>query len=209
MFPTSRCLIGRLASLAAVVGLAVCLAAPASADAGRKLAQALSDSMLPLSVLIPAGMIQARSRNTHHNGERVADAVVADGVIAGAMQKIFHGGRPDDPTATDGFPSGHTADAFALATSLGDCYHNLRVPGYLWAVGVGWSRHRLRRHYWYEVVAGAAVGFAIARWSRSRDDGLCQGLFVSDDPASAPAFAAHASGLSLPGGPALRWTKSW
>ncbi len=58
------------------------------------------------------------------------------------------------------FPSGHTAAAFAMATTLGDAIGNKYAKGglYVLAAGTGWARVALLKHWPSDVVAGAAVG---------------------------------------------------
>jgi len=153
-------------------------------------------------------MILSGAGTTRQAGKRAADAALASAIAVEVLKPVFHQRRPNDPSATDGFPSGHTAVAFALATSIGDSYRNWRVPAYAWAVGVGWSRHRLGHHYWDQVVAGALLGFGIARWSRSLSHGLCGGLFVRPDGQSAGAAAAS-PGMASAGEVAVGWSSSF
>ncbi len=75
----------------------------------------------------------------------------------------------DSRTTTDGgFPSGHTITAFSVATVMSMRYgHNHRwVPfiAYGLATTVGFSRVTLSAHNVSDVVAGAAIGYAISRF---------------------------------------------
>jgi membrane-associated phospholipid phosphatase len=58
------------------------------------------------------------------------------------------------------FPSGHTASAFATATSISLSYPKwyVIVPTYAWAGTVGYSRMHLGVHYPSDVIAGALIG---------------------------------------------------
>jgi membrane-associated phospholipid phosphatase len=62
------------------------------------------------------------------------------------------------------FPSGHTSDAFALATSLSLSYPKwyVIVPSYAWAGAVGYSRMDLGVHYPSDVLVGAIIGTGTA-----------------------------------------------
>ena len=61
-------------------------------------------------------------------------------------------------------PSGHTATAFSLATSLSLQYPKwyIIIPSYLWASAVGYSRMHLGAHYLTDVIVGAIVGAGIS-----------------------------------------------
>jgi membrane-associated phospholipid phosphatase len=69
------------------------------------------------------------------------------------IEKMAGGGSPS-------FPSGHTSDAFALATSVSIAYPKwyVIVPSYMWAGAVSYSRMDLGVHYPSDVLAGAIIG---------------------------------------------------
>lgn len=75
------------------------------------------------------------------------------------------------------FPSGHTSDAFSLATSFSIAYPKwfVIVPAYTWAGAVGYSRMDLGVHYPSDVLIGAIIGAGSAylcykaqKWLRSK-----------------------------------------
>ena len=58
------------------------------------------------------------------------------------------------------FPSGHTAVSFASAFVLGKCYPKLKVPVYILAGIIAFSRLVLFVHYPTDVLCGMIVGLA-------------------------------------------------
>jgi len=73
------------------------------------------------------------------------------------LEKVTSGGSPS-------FPSGHTSDAFSLATSLSLAYPKWYIiaPSFVWAGAVGYSRMDLGVHYPSDVFMGAIVGVGSA-----------------------------------------------
>ncbi len=73
------------------------------------------------------------------------------------IEKISAGGSPS-------FPSGHTTDAFAIATAISIAYPKwyIIIPAYAWAFTVAYSRMFLGVHYLSDVIAGILFGVGIA-----------------------------------------------
>jgi membrane-associated phospholipid phosphatase len=62
---------------------------------------------------------------------------------------------------THSFPSGHATASFACATVLGAFLPALRLPLFVLAAAVAWSRVYVGVHYPLDVLAGAVLGAAI------------------------------------------------
>lgn len=91
-----------------------------------------------------------------------------------ALKAVIDEPRPD-LSDNKSFPSGHTALAFAGATSLhkafGKEYPWLSVAGFAVATAVGVERVATRRHHWYDALAGAGLGIGMTEltwWASDR-----------------------------------------
>lgn len=131
-----------------------------------------------VAVGVPVAMAVASWIN--HDKELFKDAVYVGTSVAGTfvltygMKYLFNRDRPYErypdrvhPFSTESspsFPSGHTATAFALATSLSIKYPKWYViaPSAVWATSVGISRMNEGVHYPTDVLAGAAIGAGCA-----------------------------------------------
>lgn len=93
-----------------------------------------------------------------------ASVVVAFGAKT-ALKAMVKEDRPDH-SDNKSFPSGHAAIAFAAARSIDkefrkDCIW-IPIAGYAAATAIGIERVASDRHHWYDVAAGAALGFGSA-----------------------------------------------
>lgn len=106
---------------------------------------------------------------TGHNWPRFivntgASVVVAFGAKT-ALKGMVKAERPDH-SDNKSFPSGHAAIAFAAARSIDKEFRceSIWIPiaGYAAATAVGIERVASKKHHWYDVAAGAALGFGSA-----------------------------------------------
>jgi undecaprenyl-diphosphatase len=73
------------------------------------------------------------------------------------IEKVTSGGSPS-------FPSGHTTDAFVLATALSLAFPRRHIiwPAFLWATAIAYSRMSLGVHYPADVLVGILIGTGAA-----------------------------------------------
>ena len=74
--------------------------------------------------------------------------------------------RPSDlgvpPEAEPSFPSAHTANAFAFATTLSSYHRKFTIVLFAWAILVGFSRLYLGLHYFTDIIGGAILGIVVS-----------------------------------------------
>ena len=114
-----------------------------------------------------------------HNWPRFAVNTIASVGVAyvgkTALKAMVKEERPDH-SDNKSFPSGHTAMAFAAARSIDKEFRKesiwIPIAGYAAATAVGIERVAHDRHHWYDVVAGATVGYGAAELSWYLSDKL-------------------------------------
>ena len=132
---------------------------------------------IPGALLI-AGAVSGRPA-LERRGERVLGSVVVAGLTTGVIKEIAGRARPVDAadqyvfrpfSHNEAFPSGHATMAFALATSLAEEIHRPWATALLYAgaTGTAWSRLNDHRHWFSDVLAGAAVGIAAGKVMEGR-----------------------------------------
>lgn len=126
-----------------------------------------------LALFLGLGMIGAQAQvldtNNNHNWSRFAgNTVVSMGVAFGGktvLKALITEERPDR-SDNKSFPSGHTAIAFAAARSIDKEFRKesiwIPIAGYAAATALGVERVVSDRHHWYDVAAGAAIGYGAA-----------------------------------------------
>lgn len=128
--------------------------------------------------LLAAGLITRRPEVTRVGG-RLATSLALAGLTTHFGKYAFGRPRPEQSLDADGYtpfsgqvamPSGHSAVAFALATSLADDIHRpwATVGLYGMATAVAWSRVNDNRHWLTDVAAGALLGITSAKMASGR-----------------------------------------
>lgn len=104
--------------------------------------------------------------SNEQNWQAHARALIWESIAVTTMKYTFARKRPGGSENRLSFPSGHTATAFATATSLAYSYGwKAAVVAYPVATLVGLSRLSDDAHWGSDVVAGAFVGAIMARAS--------------------------------------------
>jgi len=109
-------------------------------------------------VMISSALATPAVRADWQGAGQAALSIGLAGGIATLGKAVVHEQRPDN-SDNNSFPSGHTAVAFASATTLYRRYGwQYGIPAYAVATLTGSARVAARKHHWYDAVAGAAIG---------------------------------------------------
>lgn len=144
----------------------------------------VSDALMPLSIAAPVvlygygvlglGEGCMTNRVAAQSGVQIAATMGATYLVTLGLKAAFDRDRPYQAypdcitnyrTDADGsMPSGHSAGAAALATSLSLRYPQwyVIVPSVTYALWTGFSRMNLGMHYLSDVLAGYAIGAGVA-----------------------------------------------
>lgn len=145
--------------LGVVVSLMLCVNLTANAGDNSKWA---SISDVSVGILLSSALIVPAM---HEDWTGARQAIYSMGAAEGISmigKAVVHEERPDH-SDNNSFPSGHTALAFASATTMYKRYGwEYGVPAYALAALTGYARVDAKKHHWYDVAAGAAIGGASA-----------------------------------------------
>jgi len=162
-------------------------------------------------------------RSTHNyrareTGVLGAEALVDSGIVVTVVKEITQRRRPnaasDRGDFFDGgssFPSGHSIQAWSLATVIANEYHDHRavqIAAYGIAGAVSISRFTGEKHYLSDVLVGGAMGFGIGRYVyRVHHRAALSGGYDEEEerliehpsrwPAIAPIFGSHGHNYGL------------
>lgn len=135
--------------------IAMMVAAPATARDTKAWGNASSigrDALVVAALGLPA--IEGDWKGDLEAGGSMGAAFL----LSEGLKEAFPERRPDG-SDDKSFPSGHASVSFAAAASLQNRYGwKVGLPAQLVAAFVGLGRVEARKHHWYDVVAGAAIG---------------------------------------------------
>ena len=116
-----------------------------------------------VAVALPATALAATL--IHQDWEGLKEGAFTAAATAGAtliLKYAIKENRPDFSN-THSFPSGHSSVTFAAATYIGRRYGwKWSIPAYALSTYTAWGRVYGKKHYWWDVAAGAAIGAASA-----------------------------------------------
>ena len=177
-------------------------------------------------VSVAAGSFYLIGRATHNERARetgilAAEAIIDSVIVSTALKEITQRARP--LTGKDrskffvggrSFPSGHSIEAWSVATVVANEYHDrlaVQIAAYGIAGAVSVSRFTGMRHYLSDVLVGSAMGYGIGHYiyhAHHRRDAKSSGGDDEEDemfsrlkrlPAIAPMYnrGTHDYGLAL------------
>lgn len=144
-----------------------------ASDSTNRTASIVSDSVAPLVILGELSLMAGGTQGKRE-ARQGAKALAATALATGLLKLTVHEKRPDG-SSEDSFPSGHTSEAFAMATVWSAYHPRQSLLAYTAAAAVGWSRVELRKHTWKDVMAGALLGYVIAKHFTNQETGADPG----------------------------------
>jgi hypothetical protein len=102
--------------------------------------------------------------------EAMIDSIIVEGALKGVSQRARPADGAERSEFFDGgssFPSGHSTQAWSVATVIAHEYSNrpaIQLAAYGTASAISIARVTVHKHYISDVVAGSALGFAIGNY---------------------------------------------
>lgn len=140
---------------AAAIAASLVMAAPAAATDYKGWSTA---SDVSTGILVVAALGNPLLVGDSKGFWQAAGSVGAGAALSEGLSAIVKEDRPDH-SGDDSFPSSHAAVAFAAAGTLWRrSGWQVGLPAEALAIFTGVARVEAKKHHWYDVVAGAAIG---------------------------------------------------
>lgn len=120
------------------------------------------------------------SKNGKNQSLRALDSLATSFLVCEGLKAVTDVKRPDSDSR-DSFPSCHATLAFTIATMQSEYQPKYALLWYAGASAIAYSRINLNRHRWTEVLAGAAIGYGIAKLELSQPHGLILFPLIGSD----------------------------
>lgn len=148
---------------AGLLTLTLLLPATAGADDLVNAFDAVSDGTQYLAVGVTAIELSSPSPQDRAFGSELGRSLAYTVAATEILKYLTQQPRPCDASDRDGFPSGHTSFAFAFAETVALHDPDWAIPAFALAAITGCSRVQQDAHYPWQVIAGAALGYLVAR----------------------------------------------
>jgi membrane-associated phospholipid phosphatase len=161
-------------ALSSMILIFVCLAP--DTEGHKEIAKLLSKPVYDAYIVVTVALLLLTAVRHRSNQlvTRALDVIVCSFLVTQSMHLLFHLPRPSGRTGvfSQGFPSGHTTFAFALAWVILDIYPPLAPFWFALAVAIGWSRIAAHEHFPYQVICGAVIGATVGWWVSHAPQGV-------------------------------------
>ena len=151
-----------MAAIMMAAGILPLAAAPDDGDfvptAAQKGVRTSTDVIL---VALPAAALATTI--IEHDWEGLKEGAISAAVTVGATLALKYAVKETRPDFSNrhSFPSGHASVTFAAATFIGKRYGwKYSIPAYALSAYTAWGRVYGKKHHWWDVAAGAAIGAA-------------------------------------------------
>ena len=158
----------------------------------------------------------ARARET---GVLIAEASIDSMIVYATLKGVTQRARPADGAERseffDGgssFPSGHSTQAWTMATIIASEYHDRRsvqIAAFATATAVSVARFSAQKHYLSDVVAGSALGYGIGKYVYHKRHREISDSSATDGPVSQnwwPAITPEVNRRTRQYGIGLTWS---
>jgi membrane-associated phospholipid phosphatase len=162
--------------------------ASASAQADRFISGPGTAAYLGGGALLP--LITDGDKGGQHS-LRIVDALATSAVLCTGAQAIIQSPRPDNERELNSFPSCHATTSFAVARMQSHYHPDWAVAWYGGAALISYARVSEGRHRWYDVVAGAALGYLVGEVELGQKRGLLLFPLIREDSQGNSIYGAQ------------------
>jgi membrane-associated phospholipid phosphatase len=162
--------------------------ASASAQVDRFISGPGTGAYLGAGVLLP--LLTDGEKGGQHS-LRVVDALATSVALCYGAQAIIRSPRPDNERELDSFPSCHATTSFAVARVQSNYHPDWAIAWYGGAALISYARVSEGRHRWYDVAAGAVLGYLVGEVELGQKRGLLLFPLIREDAQGNSVYGAQ------------------